>query len=71
MPAAMTRDRLEEIVREEISRAVANALTSGVPSSGMLNRAAGAIMRAADEYEEPESDTCGCLCSNCSGCLGW
>ena len=43
----MTLAEFEEIVREEISRAVANALTSGVPSSGMLNRACERIVMAA------------------------
>ncbi len=46
----MTRNEFESVVRQQISRAVSNALASKVPSSGMVNRCASEIMRAADEY---------------------
>lgn len=44
------QERFEAVVREQITRAVANALQSGVPSNGMLNRCAEAIRKAADTY---------------------
>ena len=47
----VSRAELEQVVREQIERAVSNALTAGVPSLGMLRRAAGTIMDAADEWK--------------------
>jgi hypothetical protein len=44
------RDELEAVVRAQITRAVSNALTAGVPSSGIMNLATDTIMRAADAY---------------------
>jgi len=38
------------VVRAQITRAVSNALTAGVPSSGIMNRATEAILGAADAY---------------------
>jgi hypothetical protein len=46
----MTRDDLEAEVRRQVARAVSNALMSGTASPGMANRAAEAILVAADEY---------------------
>lgn len=46
----MTKDELEATVRQQITRVVTNALTSGVPSTGMMNRATETILGAADAY---------------------
>jgi hypothetical protein len=50
------RDELEAVVRAQITRAVSNALTAGVPSSGILNRATEAILDAADAYAASDSE---------------
>ncbi len=50
----MTRAELEDIIRIQITRAVSNALVSGTPSIGMLNRVAEEILRAADQYCETQ-----------------
>ena len=44
------RAELEAVVRAQITRVVSNALTAGVPSSGIMNRATEAILGAADAY---------------------
>jgi hypothetical protein len=51
---AATRERLEAVIREQLTRAVANALTSGVPSTGMMNRATETILAEVDEYAGAE-----------------
>ena len=38
---------IREVIREQLGRVVANALTTGVPSRGMFNRAIEAITAAA------------------------
>lgn len=42
-----TREELEAVIRDQLGRVVANALTTGVPSRGMFNRAIEAITKAA------------------------
>jgi hypothetical protein len=51
---AATRDGLEAVIREQLTRCIANALTSGVPSTGIMNRATETILGAADEYATAE-----------------
>ena len=46
----MTRDDVEAIVREQLTRAIANALASRAPSTGIMNRATETILAAADAY---------------------
>lgn len=46
----MTRAELEDTIRGQFTRVVANALIAGTPSNGILNRATEAILQAADEY---------------------
>ena len=46
----MTREQLEAVIREQITRVVTNALMAGVPSTGIMNRATAGILKAADEY---------------------
>ena len=50
----MSREELAQVVRDQISRAVTNALTSGVPSVGMLRRCEDTIMHAVDQYDGGE-----------------
>jgi hypothetical protein len=51
---AATRERLEAVIREQLTRCAANALQSGVPSTGMFNRAVETILGAVDEYVTAE-----------------
>ena len=44
---------LESVIREQLGRVVANALTTGVPSRGMFNRAIEAITAAAGAPPPP------------------
>jgi hypothetical protein len=46
----VTLEELEATVRQQITRVVTNALQSGVPSTGMMNRATEAILAAAGSY---------------------
>ena len=51
---AATRERLEAVIRQQITRCVANAITSGVPSTGIMNRATEEILHEVDEYTTAE-----------------
>ncbi len=51
---AATREQLEAVVREQLTRCVANALTSAVVSTGMMNRAVETILAEVDEYADAE-----------------
>ena len=53
----MTREELAQVVRDQISRAVSNALTSGVPSVGILRRCEEEILRAADKHTQHRQET--------------
>lgn len=46
----MNREQLEAVVRAQLTRVVANALASGVPSTAIMNRATGEILKGADDY---------------------
>jgi hypothetical protein len=47
---AATRERLEAVIRRELSTAIRGALTHPGPSTGFMNRATEAILREVDEY---------------------
>ena len=51
---AATRERLEAVIRAQLTRVTANALTAGVPSTGIMNRAVEEILREVDEYTSAE-----------------
>jgi len=51
---AATRERLEAVIRAQITRCVSNAITAGVPSTGIMNRATEEILREVDEYTTAE-----------------
>ena len=51
---AATRERLEAVIRAQITRCASNALTAGVPSTGIMNRATEEILREVDEYTTAE-----------------
>ena len=44
----MAREELEAVIREQLTRCVANAIQSGVPSTGIMNRATEEILKASD-----------------------
>ena len=50
--AQVTREQFERVVREQITRCVTNALTAGVPSNGIMNRATETILQAAATCQE-------------------
>jgi hypothetical protein len=54
---AATRERLEAVIRTQLTRVTGNALTAGVPSTGIMNRATEAILREVDEYVYAEIGT--------------
>jgi hypothetical protein len=51
---AATRERLEAVIRTQLTRVTTNALTAGVPSTGIMNRAAEEILAEVDEYTHAE-----------------
>lgn len=46
---AGTRDDLEAVIRAQLTRVIAGALQSGVPSNGIMNRATEEILKAVDQ----------------------